>query len=549
MRVLFFAWGQGKKEIVTKVLHKIKRCGTISVKSDFAEYSCSCADARKNKKKRGKRMKKFVPVCLLCLAVMLATSLTAFAIPTSTMRLGSKGAEVKELQQKLAEEGLLEDRFVTGFFGPNTEQAVRDYQKKNGINQTGVVAEKTLEAMFTDKTIDPKLVLRNGDENEQVLKLQKALFSMGYLDETSVTGYFGDKTEAAVKKFQGEKGISQTGVAAEKTLTKINTLIDGTKLEVGRAYSAGDNDEGVKTLQRRLFELGYLEEKYITGYYGAITVAAVKKFQKNNQITQTGTVAQLTLTALNSASAKTVEIDKTAVDIILKPGTLRYGDSGPQVKTLQQNLKKLGYFSGTATGEFGDVTKQAVTRFQKAYSLTADGIVNAKTQTKITAALAAKTASAKSSSSSASVSASSSGVTVSGYDSANMALINSALATLTEAQLEDIRLMARVIKREVGGSSYKCQLAVGSVIMNRVRRTGASVHDILYSPHQFSTVNASLPNETYSTSNYYAAIEAYMGVQPIGNCLYFCYYTMRYSSWMGKNRTFYCMIGTECFFL
>ncbi len=472
------------------------------------------------------------------------------------MKLGSKGPDVKELQLKLEELGYLDPTYITGFFGPNTVEAVKKYQQAQSITVSGIAENDMLEKMFTKNEFDVTMTIRNGDESSIVKRLQQALCDMKYLDAESVTGYYGDKTEAAVKKFQSDNGIQPTGIAAKLTLEKINVLINVAKLDTGRVYKAGDEDAGVKELQQRLCDLGYLDVKYVTGYFGAITVAAVKKFQKTNQISQTGTVAEMTLAALNSATAKTnADPDDPDKDYVAKPGTLRYGDRGSLVKTLQNNLKKLGYFSGTATGEFGDVTKQSVIKFQKAYSLTADGIANAKTLSKISAAISAKSSSSggskasSSSSSSGSGTASSSGVTVSGYDSANMDVVNSALATLNASQLEDVKLIARIIKREVGGSSYKCQLAVGSIIMNRVARNCASVHDVIYAPNQFSTANSSLPNETYSTSNYYAALEAYMGVKPIGNCLYFCSQSVRYSSWMGKHRTYYCTIGTECFFL
>ncbi|MBR6764887.1 MAG: peptidoglycan-binding protein [Clostridia bacterium] len=485
----------------------------------------------------------------MAVILCLTSVISVMAIPTTTMKLGSKGPDVIALQQKLVENGYLDEKYLTGFYGPNTVEAVKKYQKENGIKQTGVVAEKTIEALFVKKELDPTLVLKKGDESNNVKLLQQALVQMGYLAEDKVTGYYGDVTEAAVKKFQKENGISQTGTAAKLTIEKINTIINGTKLEIDRVYKSGDEDEGVKELQQRLYELGYHDKKYVTGYYGAITVAAVKKFQKNNQISETGTVAKLTLEALNSASAKINKVDSSGLaERIAKPGTLRYGDTGAQVKNLQNDLKKLGYFSGEATGEFGNVTKQAVIKFQKAYSLTADGIAGTKTLAKIKSAVSGKTNSSTSSSSSSS-SASSSGVTVSGYTSANMEVVNSALATLTPAQLEEVKLMARIIKREVGGKSYKCQLAVGSVIMNRVANSGLSVREVIFSPNQFSTANSSIDRETYSTSNYYAALEAYMGVKPVGNCRYFCSKSVRYTCWAGKNRTFYTMIDTECFFL
>lgn len=64
---------------------------------------------------------------------------------------------------------------------------------------------------------------------------------------------------------------------------------------------------------------------------------------------------------------------------------LKKGSSGTAVKTLQQNLIKLGFSCGTtgADGQFGANTESAVKAFQKKYGLTQDGIVGNKTQAKI----------------------------------------------------------------------------------------------------------------------------------------------------------------------
>lgn len=497
---------------------------------------------------------KHIITALLVIVAVAVPSATAYAMPTSALKLGSKGPEVKELQKKLAEINYLSEKYVTGFFGPKTKEAVINYQKDKAIDQTGVAAEKTLQSLFVSSNIDTTLVMHMEDESNNVKMLQKALFDLGYLTEDKITGYYGEATENAVKKFQKDNGISATGVAAKQTIEKINSLSNVVKLDETRNYKSGDEDEGVKALQKRLCQLGYLEQKYVTGYYGAITVSAVKKFQKSNQISQTGTVSTLTIAALNSQAAKinTESNDSSLTESIAKPGTLRFGDMGSQVKSLQSNLKKLGYFSGTPTGEFGNVTKESVIKFQKAYSLTADGIAGSKTLQKISAALSGKATATKSNGSSSPKSdsaSSSSGVTVSGYSSANMDVVNNALETLSESQIEDCKLIARIVKREVGGSSYKCQLAVASVIMNRVARNGASVSAVIYAKNQFSTANSTLAVETYSTSNYYAALEAYMGVKPVGNCLYFCSASARNSCWAGKNRTYYTTLGTECFFL
>ena len=60
-------------------------------------------------------------------------------------------------------------------------------------------------------------------------------------------------------------------------------------------------------------------------------------------------------------------------------GLLKYGVRSDAVRTLQQNLKTLGYYDGSVTGNFGRLTKEAVYNFQKANGLSADGVAGAKT--------------------------------------------------------------------------------------------------------------------------------------------------------------------------
>ncbi|MBD2481350.1 peptidoglycan-binding protein [Planktothrix sp. FACHB-1365] len=55
------------------------------------------------------------------------------------------------------------------------------------------------------------------------------------------------------------------------------------------------------------------------------------------------------------------------------------GDSGAQVRQIQQRLQQLGYFNANVTGYFGSLTQDAVIRFQRNYGLTADGIVGPQT--------------------------------------------------------------------------------------------------------------------------------------------------------------------------
>ncbi len=57
-------------------------------------------------------------------------------------------------------------------------------------------------------------------------------------------------------------------------------------------------------MQQRLYDLGYVTDKEnITGYYGEISEAAVKAFQKNNDIKETGNADNATLVAMFNSSA------------------------------------------------------------------------------------------------------------------------------------------------------------------------------------------------------------------------------------------------------
>jgi peptidoglycan hydrolase-like protein with peptidoglycan-binding domain len=71
-------------------------------------------------------------------------------------------------------------------------------------------------------------------------------------------------------------------------------------------------------------------------------------------------------------------------------GTCGPGDSGSAVKKVQQRLKKLGYYTGSADGDYGSGTKTAVKNFQKRNGLTANGTVNKKTLAKLNSSSAKK---------------------------------------------------------------------------------------------------------------------------------------------------------------
>ncbi|HKB94722.1 MAG TPA: peptidoglycan-binding protein [Gaiellaceae bacterium] len=141
------------------------------------------------------------------------------------------------------------------------------------------------------------------------------------------------------------------------------------------------NDTGtdVKTLQQALIALGYLKTK-ADGFYGPKTTAAATKFQQAAGLKADGIAGSKTLAALSARSGSTPPSSGTNPATFDAPTTtLKPGDTGSQVETLQRELAGLGYAPGTIDGNYGSGTVTAVKAFQTAVGLTPDGVVGPRT--------------------------------------------------------------------------------------------------------------------------------------------------------------------------
>ena len=301
-----------------------------------------------------------------------------------SLRMGDSGSAVKDLQTKLKKLGYY-DGTVDSTFGSGTYAAVRAFQKKYNLTADGVAGSETLKKLDSvyknadsDKDGDS---LRMGDSGSDVKDLQTKLKKLGYYDGT-VDSTFGSGTYAAVKAFQKKYNLTADGVAGSETLKKLDTAYknagsdkDDDSLRKGATGSA------VKDLQTKLKKLGFYNA-YVDGSYGDTTVAAVKAFQKKYNLTADGVAGSETLKKLDSAYKNADSNTSTDDD------SLRKGATGTAVKTLQTNLKKLGFYTAYVDGSFGSTTERAVKAFQKKYGLTADGVAGSATLKKIESAVA-----------------------------------------------------------------------------------------------------------------------------------------------------------------
>lgn len=313
---------------------------------------------------------------------------------TTYIRENSSGATVSKVQTELKALGYYYGQ-ITGNAGPKTVAAIKSFQGKNGLTADGIAGPQTIakiDAAYEAKggsssgSGSSASGLKLNSKGTDVRNLQQDLTTLGYY-WAEITGNFGAKTETAVRRFQEENGLTADGVAGTKTLNAIAAAVarkGGTPASGGSAGTTLKlNSQGTKVsqLQTDLKQLGYYYAE-ITGNFGAKTEAAVKAFQKAKGLTADGVAGTKTLNAIAAA------VDKAGGSSSGSSSTnMKLGSTGAAVSALQQNLTTLGYYYGDVTGHYGNLTQQAVKKFQKAKGLTQDGVASTATLNAITSAL------------------------------------------------------------------------------------------------------------------------------------------------------------------
>ncbi|MFZ5968825.1 MAG: spore cortex-lytic enzyme [Bacillota bacterium] len=199
--------------------------------------------------------------------------------------------------------------------------------------------------------------------------------------------------------------------------------------------------------------------------------------------------------------------------------TLYWGSSGDPVKKLQSTLKKWGYYDGPIDGVYGGGTFEAVKKFQRTNGLTADGVVGTKT-------LEALGFPVKQQAKQPDYKPSSAGV----------------------SRDDEVSLMAKAITGEARGEPYTGQVAVGAVILNRVRHPSFpnTIAGVIYQPGAFTAVSDGQINLPPADSCLKAARDAINGWDPTGGCIYYWNPATATSKWIWS-RTVEKKIGKHWF--
>ena len=163
----------------------------------------------------------------------------------------------------------------------------------------------------------------------------------------------------------------------------------------------------------------------------------------------------------------------------------KYGSRGDEVRQIQTKLKRWGYYNGNIDGIYGSQTLAAVKWFQSKNGLAVDGIAGPKT-------LAA------------------------------MGIFSSSSSSTTNSS-SDLNLLARLVYAEARGEPYTGQVAVASVVLNRVKNSSFpnSVAGVIYQSGAFSVVNDGQINLTPNATAKKAAQDAINGWDPSYGAIYY----------------------------
>lgn len=165
----------------------------------------------------------------------------------------------------------------------------------------------------------------------------------------------------------------------------------------------------------------------------------------------------------------------------------KYGSRGSEVTQIQTKLKRWGYYSGSIDGIYGTQTVNAVKYFQRKNGLTVDGIAGPATLKAM-------------------------GITSSSSSSSSSSSYNS-----------NLNLLARVIYGEARGEPYTGQVAVGAVVMNRIKSSSFpnTLAGVVYQPGAFDAVKDGQVNLTPNSTAKKAAQDAMNGWDPSYGAIYY----------------------------
>ncbi len=207
-----------------------------------------------------------------------------------------------------------------------------------------------------------------------IRRTQQALIQAGYRI-TAADGVWGPQSADAMRAFQRDRGLPQTGRPDARSLATLGVTVDGTRtparpvVEVvprPRTPAADLDRVTVRAIQEALRKQGF-QVGPVDGAWGQRTASAVGNFQRSRGMPASGDLDAATLAGLGFLpdGSRTVPRDGRLA---------RASDLDPAaIRMIQQALNDRGYAVGSADGTWGDRTVAALRDFQRARGIEATG--------------------------------------------------------------------------------------------------------------------------------------------------------------------------------
>lgn len=182
--------------------------------------------------------------------------------------------------------------------------------------------------------------------------------------------------------------------------------------------------------------------------------------------------------------------------------TYKYGSKGEVVREIQTKLKSWGYYTKSVDGIYGYQTYTSVKYFQRKNGMVVDGVAGNKTLVAL-------------------------GI------NPNNVNPNSTASSSTQNN-QDVMLLARLINGEARGEPYEGQVAVGAVILNRVRnpKFPSTIAGVVYQPGAFTAIVDGQVHAEMQPNSIKAAKDALNGWDPSGGAIYYFNPSTATSSWI-----------------
>lgn len=242
------------------------------------------------------------------------------------LAIGARGPAVAEMQQAMLDTGMRFAGGADGIFGMITQNALRQFQHRHGLEVTGQVDAATAAALASptapapDAGPRPDLAalagLAPGAIGEPVRALQQALLDTGLRFPGGADGIFGPVTARALKEYQRTRGLEATGRVNEATA---RALAEGAPATVapqpapsgGGTPSAtpvghpsfGERGDRVRAMQQALIDRGITVPGGADGVFGAQTAGAIMTFQRAEGLAVTGVIDDTVASRLGLSAA------------------------------------------------------------------------------------------------------------------------------------------------------------------------------------------------------------------------------------------------------